>query len=235
MDLILRDNGMLQNISGQTEMVMDVDIGQGIYATPGPPSFLYNVADLNLEIAPTTFDALSTLMSPSGNLPEVGWHPQPGRAISPLYDAYSQVGELWSRYRLWEGAVTLEAVLHYVVGYEADVVDGWLALAPHLLHGEGFVEADHIRFGDLRLAMRWALEDDGSHLLTLTPDGDPVAAGLEELRLRLTVHEPEIIVVDVDDATRSPDEYEVSTPFDGAREIRMVLPVSPLPAEIRVR
>ena len=35
MDLILQDNGMLQNISGLTEIFMDVDIGQGIYATPG--------------------------------------------------------------------------------------------------------------------------------------------------------------------------------------------------------
>ena len=232
---ILRDNGMLQNISGQTEILMDVDIGQGIYATPGPPTFLYNVAELNLGIAPTTFDTLGTLLSPSGNLPEVAWHPEPGRAISPLYDASSDVGELWSRYRLWEGALTLEAVLHYLVGYEADVIGGWLALAPHLPDGEGWVEAERMRFGDLRLSMRWAREEDGSHLLTITPAGDPAAAGLDALRIRLTVHADDVAAVEVDGAPLTPDDYDLSPAFDGATEVRLVLTPTPTETSVRVR
>ncbi len=235
MDLILQENGMLQNISGQTEIVMDVDIGQGVYATPGPPSFLYSVADLNLGIASETFDTLGTLFSPSGNLPEVGWFPEPGRAISPLYDPSSDVGELWSRFRLWEGAVSLEAVLHYLVGYQADVIAGWAALAPHLPHGEGWIEADRMRFGPLRLSMRWALEDDGSHLLTLTPDAAPAAAGLAELRLRLTVPGTEVAAVEVDGAPLAESDYDVRSPFDGASEIRLTLSTDPMPAEIRIR
>lgn len=35
MDLILQDNGMLQNISGKTENIMEVDLGKGLYFPPG--------------------------------------------------------------------------------------------------------------------------------------------------------------------------------------------------------
>ena len=214
---------------------MEVVLGQGIYATPGPPSFLYNAADLNLPIAPTTFDTLGTLFSPSGNLPEVGYFPEPGRAISPLYDDLSSLGEIWSRYRSWEGAVTLETLVHYLTGFEADVIDGWLALAPHLIRDTGFVEADRIRFGDLRLNMRWAQEDDDSFLLTLTPDSDPAEAGLKEYHLRLTVPWHEIAAVEVDDAPLATSDYEILTPWPGAQELRLTITSNPKPQTVRVR
>lgn len=235
MDLILQENSLLQNISGKTEIIMNVDLGKGIYATTGPPSFLFSAAALNLDIAPITFDTLGTLMSPSGNLSEVGYFPEPGRAISPLYDASSEIGEIWARYRSWEGAVALEAMVHYLVGYEADVIGGWLALAPHLLRDEGWVEANRMRFGDLRLTMRWALEDDGSHLLTIHPDGDPSAAGLQEIRVRLTVPREGVEAVEMDDVLLEEDQYEVRIPFDGAQEVRLVMDAGPGPWTVRIR
>lgn len=235
MDLILRDNGLLQNISGIPEIIMEVDLGKGIYATPGPPSFLYSAADLNLPIAATTFDTLGTLFSPSGNLAEVGYFPEPGRAISPLYDDLSNLGEIWSRYRSWEGAVALETLVYYLTGYQADVVDGWLALAPRLLHDAGFVEASRIPFGDLHLSMRWAREDDDSFLMTLTPDSDPATAGLNEYRLRLTVPLSEITSVELDGTSLSADKYQILAPWEEATEVRITVISTKGPQSVRIR
>ena len=132
--------------------------------------------------------------------------------------------------------MSLEAVLHYLIGYQADVIDGWLALAPHLPHGEGWVKADRMRFGELRLSMRWALEDDGSHLLTVTPDGDPAAAGLKELRVRLTTPAAPWDSVEVDGEPLSEEiDYEVLTPFDGAAELRLSLTPTDGPSTVRIR
>ena len=235
MDLILRDNAMLQNVSGLSETMLGVDLGQGIFAGTAPPSFLYNVARLNLELAPRTFDSLGTYLSPSGNLPEVGYFPEPGPAIAPMYDPASVIGELWSRYRLWEGSLALDALLEYLVGYDVDVTAGWLALAPHLPHDPAWVEADNLRYGeDFRLSMRWAEEADG-YVLTLRPEGDAAAAGLAEVRLRLTVALESVAAVEVDGAPLALEDVDLRTPWEGAQELRLTLPPPTTATTLRVR
>lgn len=54
---------------------------------------------------------------------------------------------MFSRYRPWEGAILVEALMHYLIGLEADLPAGLLSLSPHLPHASAIVSADNILGG----------------------------------------------------------------------------------------
>ncbi len=185
MDMILRDNGILQNQNGDSLEIMGYKTGQGIMTGMAPAYFLYNVTDLNLDIASTTFDAVGQYVSPSGNYPEVGVFSEPGRALNLIYSRNGS-GENWARHRQWEGAISAEALMHFLTGYEADVNKKFVNFAPHLPHDSGFVDAQRLMYKGNALSMHYE-KIDGVYRLEIECPFNPADAGLGEFRLRLAV------------------------------------------------
>lgn len=234
MDMILQDNGILQNRFAGAGELLGYDISQGIMTGMAPAYFLVNLAEMNHQVAQQTFDAMGIYISPSGNYPEVAVFEPAGRVLCPLYDKSSVIGELWSRFRFWEGAISLEALMRYLVGFEADVIEGWVKLSPHLPHEAPFVAAERMMFKGHAISMRLAEKGSG-FLLSVSSEDDPGAFGLNEYRLRLTLPLSVITALSKDGVELDAEDYKVSEPYSGASEIRLTLPATAEPLEIYVQ
>lgn len=222
-EAIGQDNGILQNVPVQPVSLLGYDLGGGLMTGMSPAYFLFNVAELNLSTAEKTFDTVGAYVSPSGNIHEVATFSQPGVAFSPLYFSGGAVGELYARYRPWEGAILAESLMNYLLGYKADVAKGWLKLAPRLAHGSAWLEADGLSFAGHRLKLR--LEQAGNVLgCTINSIDDPTTFGLASYQLRLTIKAGTVNQVRLDDNILPASQYEVVAPFPGAREIRINVP-----------
>jgi|GEM_PF-2565701 len=195
MNMILRDNGILQNQNGDSLEILGYKVGQGIMTGMAPAYFLYNVTDLNLEIASITFDAVGQYVSPSGDYPEVGVFSEPGRALNLIYNRRGS-GENWARHRQWEGAVSAEALMHFLTGYEADVNKGFVNIAPHLPHDSGFVAAQNLMYKGNALSMRYE-KIAGAYRLEIGCPFPLQSAGLSEYRVRLAVPYAENVKLEV--------------------------------------
>ena len=223
MDDILMDNGILQTALGDGLELMGYSVDAGIQTGMTVAYFLFNGAEMNLDVAEKTFDAIGQYVSPSGNYSEVGLFSQPGRALCPIYDRTGGQGELWARYRQWEGAIALEAIMHYLLGFEADVVDGWMALAPRLTHDAPFLEAERIPFGTRSFSLRYEREGEG-YLFTLSGDDEPASYGLKEFRIRLNVPVDSVSSVAVDGKVLDGTEWSQNPAFTGLTEVHLVVP-----------
>jgi len=233
MDAILKDNGLLQTALGTEEELMGYAVGQGVQTGMTPGYFLFSGADVNLEVAEKTFDAVGMYVSRSGNYPEVGLFAEPGRALCPVYDETGGIGELWARYRHWEGAINLEALMHYLVGFEADVARGWLQVAPHLPHDAPFVEAENILFNGKTFSMRFAMEGEG-FVMSLSGEGDPASYGLKEYRLRMTVPLSQIGIVEVDGKDLEQGKWQERGVAPGLIEVSLVVDAEENSVKVRV-
>ncbi len=223
MDEALRDNGLLLNRSGESFLPgLGYDLAEGIMTGMTPGYFLYNVADLNLEVAARTFDTVGAWVSPSGNVNEVMLYATPRQALCPIYSPQSTIGELWSRFRGWEGAIVLESLMHYLIGYDVNVPEGWIALAPRLVHDTPYLEAENLRFLDAAIDMRYEKKETGA-LLTLNVPEEAVTAGLTEFRLRLTVS-GSVNGARLDGNLLSSGDYETFEPFSGSTEVLLIVP-----------
>lgn len=223
MEDILDDDGLLITSLGTDEELMGYNVGRGLLTGMTPGYFLFDGAELNLEVADQTFDLMGRFVSRSGNYPEVGLYIEPGRALCPFYDPTGAQGELWARYRQWEGAINLEAIMHYLVGFEADVVVGWMALSPRLPHDAPFVEADNLLFGGHGFDLRFAREGEG-HQLTVTGDADPATYGLKEFRVRLNVPGDEVTSLELDGKALDPSTWSKKSAYPGLTEVSLVIP-----------
>ena len=223
MDELLVDEGILQTRLDTDEALFGYAIGRGARTGMAPGYFLFSAAELNLPEAEGAFDALARFVSPSGNYPEAGLYTEPGRALAPQYDPVSFFGELWSRYRLWDGVVNLEALQHYLIGYRADVIDGWIALAPHLPHGAPWIEASRLLFKGHALSMRLAREGAGLSL-SLNGEADPASYGLHEVRLWLTLDADAPTLVTLDDQALDATAYTWRPLPGGGSELSLTLP-----------
>jgi hypothetical protein len=212
----------LQSSLGTDEELFGYLIGRGLRTGMAPGYFLFNAAELNLEVAEQTFDAMGRFVSPSGNYPEAAPYVEPARSLSPFYDAKGYQGELWSRYRLWEGAVNLEALLHYLIGFDVDVIDGWMQIAPQLPHDSPWIEAGPLFFGAQAFELR-VEQGDGQTRVQLTGSGTPADYGLEEYRLRLTLAGAAPSMVSLDGQALAPDAWETRALDWDAHELSLVL------------
>jgi len=106
-------------------------IGEGIYTGMTPGFTLWTLASTFHPLAEGTFNTMDNHADPGGNYPEVVVHDDTS-ALMPVYDPIGILGELWARYRSWEGGINAEAMLYFLSGYEADPVRGHVRLAPRL-------------------------------------------------------------------------------------------------------
>lgn len=222
---ILQANGLLQNALGTDFELMGFPIGKGIMTGMAPAYFLYNAAALNLEVAQKSFDALGQYVSPAGDYPEVGLFADPRRALSPMYDTQGAIGEQWARYRFWEGAISGEALLHYLLGFTANVPAGTIRLAPHLAHQSRWLRAAPLRFKTLELAMALTYDPQTLELrLSLTTKGDPQAAGLKTCIVTLTLPTQALSEARLNGIALEASALSVRSPFAGASEVTLSIP-----------
>lgn len=223
-----RDNGLLQTMRDTPDELYQLPIGRGLMTGMAPGYFLFNLADLHHPRAEQVFDALGAYVSPSGNYPEVGLFARPGQALCPIYDRKSTTGELWARWRLWEGAVNLDALVRYLIGVDVDLPAGRLAIAPHLPHDAPFVEATHIPAGSGRLDLRY--ERDGHARVVRLTVRAPLPDAIRAMTLRLAAPIGAAVAV-----TGAEAPAPIRRPLDDAtEELELALPVGFTAAEVRL-
>ncbi len=222
MDESLRDNGLIQNQFNLDDTLLGVPIGPGLMTGMSIAYFMYNGAELNLDVADKTFDSIGAYAIASGTYSEVMLFALPRQAVSPFYDRVSTSGETWARCRPWEGAISAEAIEHYLIGFEADVPGGWMMLAPRLVHDSNWIEAENLAFGPLRLSMRFEREED-SYSFTITSPTEPDTAGLEQIYLRLHVAKGKEFNVFVDGEKLPQTDLEIISDYDSVAELRLTL------------
>ncbi|RJO66119.1 MAG: hypothetical protein C4523_13640 [Myxococcales bacterium] len=230
-DEILQDNGILQNRTLDGNELLGFPVGEGIMTGMTPAYFLYNVAELNLPTQDLTFDAVGEYASPAGEIPEVGLFAQPRRALSPIYNRSSKEGEIWARHRQWEGAVAAEALLHYLIGYEADVNQGWIKLSPRLPHESPWIEAENLLFAGHPMSLSYARSAEG-FVLRLTAEEAPTTYGLSRLLMKPYIYAETLTRVTVNGVELGREEYEIKL-FDNA-PAALYLEVEPTEAETTI-
>ncbi len=119
-----KEDGLVQNASGDPLEIMGYKTGNGIYTGMSAGYWLYNVKALGMdEVAEKVFNTLAKLVSASGNVPEDGVY----GSFEPLQLSYSEnsIGEIWARCRPWEGAITAEALFFYLTGATREETGSW--------------------------------------------------------------------------------------------------------------
>jgi len=232
-ELIGQGNGILQNIPEEPGQMLGFEVGGGLMTGMAPAYFLYNSSELELESAEQTFDTVAAYLSPSGNAHEVGLFAQPEAAFCPIYFDNSVMGELYGRFREWEGAIVAEAIVNHLIGYEADVIEGFIRLTPRLLHGSDWLEAANLMFDRHPLHLRVDRER-GGYRYAITCEDEPAGFGLDEVHLRLLVELRRVEQVTVNGQDRTSDTFTVSEPYRGALQVRMAVPAQQGETEIRV-
>ncbi len=106
-------------------------IGEGTYTGMTCGYTLWTLASVFHPAAQEAFNAMDNHADPGGNYPEVVLHDDTS-PFMPIYDPTGILGELWARYRSWEGGINAEAMLYALSGYQSDPVRGRIRLAPRL-------------------------------------------------------------------------------------------------------
>jgi len=125
-------------------------IGQGIYTGMTPGFTLWTLASAFHPAVEEAFNAMGNHADPGGNYPEVVRHDD-ASPFMPVYDPTGILGELWARYRSWEGGINAEAVLHALSGFRSDATRGWIRLAPRLPNRWPFFRLTGLPLGGSRI------------------------------------------------------------------------------------
>ncbi|MBW2700833.1 MAG: hypothetical protein JRF33_08435 [Deltaproteobacteria bacterium] len=168
--LLGQDDGFLQSpLHDEYVNYMGTDITQGVYTGMMPGYFLYNLAMTDHPMVEKAFDALASAASPSGNYAEYQVYDDHS-ALQVIYEQSGTLGDLTARYRPWEGAICLDALVFYLTGFEPRASEGLVALAPRLPNDWPRMEWRGLRFGDVRFDLL-VEELGGQRRITVTPQG----------------------------------------------------------------
>lgn len=146
---------------GTTLPIVNLPIEVGVYSGMLPGYTLRALAMTGHPEAEAAFNLLRRSMSPSGNYAEY-MLADDHSALEPLYEASGGISDFTARYRPWEGGINLEALFHYLTGYEPDALRGRLRLRPHLPNDWPELRVDPIVVGASRIAL--AVRRDGEGL-----------------------------------------------------------------------
>ena len=200
-----RGDGFVVGHSDSDTELLGIKIGDGIYTGMTPGYVLWALTALDDPYSEASFNALGQAASKSGNYPEdqvyAGGTHVPAQ---PFYFPTGGQGEIWARYRAWEGGINADAALYYLLGQRVDCPARVLALGP-------------------RLPNRWP--ELTAHDLHLCP-GEPIDLTLERdgaARWRLTLTPRFIAPAEVPLTLRPPASEITEVRVDG-----VALPASEL-------
>jgi len=203
-----RGDGFVVGHSDSDTELLGISIGDGIYTGMTPGYVLWALTALDDPYAEASFNALGLAASKSGNYPEdqvyAGGQHVPAQ---PFYFPTGGQGEIWARYRAWEGGIDADAALYYLLGQRVDCPARELQLGPRLpnLWPEMAVQDLHLCPGE---AMDLSLERATATTwrLTLSPDfGAPA-----DISLTLRPPASQITAVRIDGAELEAAEYTTS-------------------------
>jgi len=172
-------------------------IGEGIYTGMTPGYTLWTLASTFHPQAEQTFNSMDNHADPGGNYPEVVIHDETS-ALMPVYDPIGILGELWARYRSWEGGINAEAALFFLSGYQGDPIHGQLRLAPRLPNRWPFYHLTGLPLGGSRVDLH--VERTGLAAIrvrVVLHGGSPVTA-------RVTLPGPELRTASLNGTTLAP-------------------------------
>lgn len=123
--------GVIQTNAGAYGELLGFDLSMGIATGMTPGFSLYALSRHRPDLAQKSFNAFREIATASGNVTEdyatKGFVP-----LMPFYDDSGEFGEIWARFRPWEGAQDAEAIIFYLTGLWPDAANHRVALQPHL-------------------------------------------------------------------------------------------------------
>ena len=125
-------------------------IGEGIYTGMTPGYTLWTLASVFHPSARDAFNAFDDHADPGGNYPEVVIHDDTS-PLMPVYDVSGFQGELWARYRSWEGGINAETMLFFLSGFQAEAIQNRILLAPRLPNSWPYLHITGLEIGRARL------------------------------------------------------------------------------------
>ncbi len=155
-------------------------IGEGIYTGMTPGYTLWTLASVHHPYAEHTFNVMDDHADPGGNYPEVVVHDDTS-PLTPVYDPFGFLGEMWARFRSWEGGINGEAILYYLSGCSADAQRNRIYVCPRLPNGWGYCTVAGVRIGQRRLDMHVERVDSTAIEVIMTLNGDAPLLALIEL------------------------------------------------------
>ena len=208
-----RSDGFLQSdLDARYHGYMGLDIERGVHTGMAPGYYLFNLASCDHPQLERAFDALGLAASPAGNFSE--YHVYDDHSIlQPLYDSSGYLGDITARYRHWEGAVSLDALVYALTGLECDAAAGSVRLAPRLVDDWPRMQWRKLRCGDVRLELL-VEELGGRRRVTVTASGDIVV----HLELPLGGHAAGRVEVD---GQRLDEEQFTRTSWFGRERLRL--------------
>ncbi len=180
--LLDNGNGFLQSpLHPDYQGYMGLDIRLGVHTGMTPGYYLYNLAAVDHPQLEAAFNALGTAASPSGNYSE--YHIYDDHSVlQPIYDSSGSLGDLTARYRHWEGAIDMDALLFALTGLDCDGGAPEASLAPRLVNDWPRMRWRNLRCGSARFELL-VEELGGRRRITMSPSQG-------ELSVRLAVPLP---------------------------------------------
>lgn len=148
------------------EDMLGIEVEEGVATGMAPGYALAALTAVGHPEAEAAFNALHRYASPAGEYPEDLLYDDMS-ALQVLYDETGSLGDVAARYRPWEGAINLDAMLAWLAG--AEPVDGGARLRPHLPNHQRSLAFDGLVVGTGRGAMQ-VTGDDHGRTVTFTAD-----------------------------------------------------------------
>lgn len=171
-----RGDGFLQSaLDARYHGYLGLDIERGVHTGMVPGYYLFNLAACDHPRLEQAFDSLGLAASPSGNFSE--YHVYDDHSVlQPLYDSSGYLGDVTARYRHWEGAVDLAALVYALTGLDCDAAAARMVLVPRLVNHWPRMRWRRLRCGTVRFDLtveelggrrRISIESDGALRLVL--------------------------------------------------------------------
>jgi hypothetical protein len=121
-----------------------VEIGEGAATGMVPGYNLFSLTAIGAPEAEAAFNALHRYAGPSGQYAEAIAYADLS-ALQAIYDQSGGVGDVAARFRPWEGAINMDAMLSYLAGVEP--IEGGMRIRPHLPNDQHRLDVRGIRAG----------------------------------------------------------------------------------------
>jgi len=123
--------GIIQTFRAEPMELLGYQLTEGIFTGMTPGFTLYALSRHRQDLAEKAFNAFPTFVTTSGNVTE-DFSAADLLPLMPIYDVTGGQGEIWARFRAWEGGQDGEAILHYLTGFVPDAAAKEINLSPNL-------------------------------------------------------------------------------------------------------
>ena len=147
-------DGVMQTAEAGSGELMGFDVSSGLAVgmTLGYQLYCWSAMEHG-TYSQGVFNTLPIYATTSGNYPEIYAFNQPNRSLQVVYDCSSRTGEIWGKYRSWEGAIVGEAMQQYLSGFEPDAREKTVDFSIHLPNDWPSFSMENLRLDDTRTTL----------------------------------------------------------------------------------